>query len=85
MDEPPKIGTIEWVKSLSDDAIDTLKPLLEILKECDGWYSDECFDLEHTINSFEETVQREHMYRVGIALGISPEKVNKTVGYLMGD
>lgn len=81
----PTIGTVLWVKGLSDETLDALESLIDHLKEDDGWYDDEGFDLELRIGTIYKTVHREHLYRVGIALGIRPEKVNKTVGYLVED
>lgn len=85
-EENPTIGTVEWVKSLSDDALEAIKAVTADFEGLNhGMWSDEDFDLENRIEDLANTLQREKLYRVGIALGIRPEKVNKTVGYLMED
>jgi len=79
--EEPQIGSIEWVKSLTDGELEKIKDVIQSLEHDSGWNSDENFNLETTISEYHELVFREKLFRVGIALGIRPEKVNKTVGY----
>ena len=81
MSEEHKIGTVEWVKSLTDGELEKIRDVVRSLELDNGWYSDENFNLEATVTEYYELVNREKQYRVGVALGIDPAKVNKTVGY----
>ena len=79
------IGSVPWVKSLSNDALEAVKAVIQDIKNSAGWFEDESFKLETDIEALDTTTHREKLYRVGIAIGIRPEKVNKTVGYLVND
>lgn len=81
MTEEPRIGTIEWAKSLSDDALEAVRDVMKALQENDGWYSDWDFDIEQGISQIYDILDKERLFRVGIALGIRPEKVRKTLHY----